>query len=670
MKKYGFIRVSAASPRVKVADVAFNTARTRECIDKAEEEGVSLLVLPELGISGYSCGDLFVQKVLIEKSWEALESLAAYTAGKAVTVVLGLPVFFRTHLYDCAAVVSKGKIAGVVPKMYLPNYGEFYEARWFASGTDLIGLHARLPGGIPFDPFMVFNLGEATFGIEICEDMWTAIPPATYHALSGAHIILNLSASNEAICKKGYRNRRIIGFTDRTISAYVYCSCGYGESTQDVVYSGATLICENGSILAEGERFSMKGGTIVADVDLEKLVSMRQKKNDFYSFSPDAISSNSYVTKYEVIDLGKDADTDFDLKLLRNVERHPFVPGNDPEEINRRAKEITSIQIAGLASRLEHIGHPTSVIGISGGLDSTLALLVTVMAYDALGWDRKGIIGVTMPGFGTTNRTYTNAVTLIRELGVTFREISISKAVLQHFEDIGQDVSVQDITYENSQARERTQILMDIANKENGIVVGTGDLSESALGWCTYNGDHMSMYAVNGDIPKTLVKYIVKWAAVFRFKGTVIEKTLLDIVDTPISPELKPADDAGNIKQKTEDLVGPYELHDFFLYNVMKFGYSPRKIFFLACKAFIGRKPDASVFVGPEGKSDEYTPEIIAKWLRKFFWRFFSQQFKRSCMPDSPKVGSVALSPRGDWRMPSDAQVELWLRDLDELNIG
>ena len=659
MEKYGFIRVSAASPRVKVADVEYNTARCRECIDRAEADGVSLLVLPELGISGSTCGDLFVQKILIEKSWIALEQLAEYTSGKAVTAVVGLPVFFRTHLYNCAAVISKGRIAGVVPKMYLPNYGEFYEARWFASGVDLVGVRARLAGDIPFDPFMLFTLGEATFGIEICEDMWTAVPPSTYHALAGAHILLNLSASNEVISKREYRNRRIIGITDRTISAYVYASCGYGESTQDLVYSGATVICENGSVLSEGERFRMDGEMITADLDLEKLVSMRQKKNDFYSVSPDAVSSNSYVTKYEVVDLGEDAPTDFNAGLRRHVERHPFAPVHDPEEISRRAEEVLSIQVTGLATRLEHIGHPTAVIGISGGLDSTLALLVAVKAFDALGWDRKGIVGVTMPGFGTTDRTYTNAVTLIRELGVTFREVSIAGAVRRHFEDIGHDPDVHDVTYENSQARERTQILMDIANQTNGIVVGTGDLSEMALGWCTYNGDHMSMYGVNSDVPKTLVKHIVRWAAENRFAGTEVGKVLLDVVDTPISPELTPADSAGNIKQKTEDLVGPYELHDFFLYNVMKFGYSPRKVFFLACKAFNGQKS--------EKDGSEYTPEVIAKWLRKFFWRFFLQQFKRSCSPDGPKVGSVALSPRGDWRMPTDAQVKLWLQDLDEM---
>ena len=664
MEKYGFIRVSAASPRVKVADVAYNTAQCRACIDRAEADGVSILVLPELCISGYTCGDLFLQKVLVERSWDALEELAGHTAGKNVTVAVGLPVFFRTHLYNCAAVISKGKIAGVVPKMYLPNYGEFYETRWFASGTDLVGLRAELAGGIPFDPYMLFTLGEATFGIEICEDMWTAIPPSTYHALAGAQILLNLSASNETICKRGYRNRRIIGITDRTISAYVYSSCGYGESTQDLVYSGATLICENGSMLEEGERFRMDGETVTADIDLEKLISMRQKKNNFYCVSPDAVSSDSFVTRYRTVELGADAPTDFEAELRRHIERHPFVPGSDPREISQRAEEILSIQVTGLASRLEHLGHPTAVIGISGGLDSTLALLVAVRAFDALGWDRKGIVGVTMPGFGTTDRTYANAVTLIKELGVTFREISIAASVLRHFDDIGHNPEVHDVTYENSQARERTQILMDIANQTGGIVIGTGDLSEIALGWCTYNGDHMSMYGVNGDVPKTLVKYIVKWAAQSQYAGTRIGEALLDVVDTPISPELTPADDKGHIKQKTEDLVGPYELHDFFLYNFMKFGYSPRKIYFLACKAFGGVQPDSAVFAGQE---QSYTPETIAKWLRKFFWRFFTQQFKRSCLPDGPKVGSVALSPRGDWRMPTDAQVKLWIDDLEKI---
>jgi len=672
MENFGYIRVAAASPKVKVADVDFNVKEICTMIDKAELDKVSLLVFPELSITGYTCADLFGQNLLIEGAWKGLEFIAAHTYGMAITVVVGCPVRYGYKLYNCAVVVHNGSVAGLVPKIYLPTYNEFYESRWFASGADFLGTNASI-ADIPISPNLIFGLGESTFAIEVCEDLWTPVPPSSYHALAGAEIIVNLSASNEVLMKHEYRKDLIANQSARTVSAYIYASCGYGESTQDLVFAGSSVICENGSVMAENERFQMESSIIEADVDIEKLVMFRQKQNSFYSVSPDGTNSSEYTGMYDRIFVGTGASTDFEAKLLRHVEPHPFVPGGDQQEIDRRAKEITSIQTMALATRLEHIGCQTAIIGISGGLDSTLALLITVLAFDRLGWDRKRIIGVTMPGFGTTDRTYHNALDLMAALGVTQKEISIAPSVKQHFKDIGQSMKNHDVTYENGQARERTQILMDLANKENGIVVGTGDLSELALGWCTYNGDHMSMYAVNAGVPKTLVKYLVKWAAIEHFakgkgNGRTAKDILLDIVDTPISPELTPADEKGDIAQKTEDLVGPYELHDFFLYNFFRLGYSPDKILFLAKKAFLGKEADSSVFVGPEGKSNKYTAEIIEKWLRKFYWRFFSQQFKRSCLPDGPKVGSVTLSPRGDWRMPSDAKVQLWIDELNKLN--
>lgn len=667
---YGFIRVAAASPRVRVADVDYNVREACSVMDEAVTDGVSLLSFPELNVTGYTCADLFGQGLLVEKAWHGLQALAAHTAGKSIAVVAGCPIRHCGRLYNCAAVIFDGQVRGLVPKVFLPTYNEFYESRWFTSGRDFMGAPSEHLG-IPFGTNILFEIGKAVFAVEICEDLWTPVPPSSYHALAGAEIIVNPSASNEVLMKHVYRKDLVANQSARTISAYVYASSGYGESTQDLVFAGSSMIYENGSRLAANERFRMESSKIEADIDMEKLVALRCKQNSFEAYSPDGRPDSSYGRDYLRVRLGDDAGTDFGAKLLRHVEPHPFAPGGDAVEIGKRAKEITSIQVVGLASRLEHIGCKAAVIGISGGLDSTQALLVTAMAFDRLGWDRKRIIGVTMPGFGTTDRTHGNAIDLMSALGVTMREISIVPSVMQHFADIGQSQDVHDITYENCQARERTQILMDISNKEEGIVIGTGDLSELALGWCTYNGDHMSMYAVNSSIPKTLVRYLVRWAAVHRFEGEEaggrsVKDILLDIADTPISPELTPADENGEIAQKTEDLVGPYELHDFFLYNFFRFGYSPSKVRFLAEKAFLQQENDGPVCSGPEEKRNTYSKDVIDKWLHKFIWRFFSQQFKRSCLPDGPKVGSVTLSPRGDWRMPSDAKSALWIADLDE----
>lgn len=654
--KFGLFRVAAASPLVKVGDVRRNIDEMIRYIDKARAKEVSLLVFPELSVTAYTCGDLFGESALIQKAEEGVRDLVEATKGSRMAVVAGAPVRYLGRLYNCALFIKDGFIEGMVPKIYLPTYSEFYEARWFASGADLYGRDEMISYAgqtFPFSPSLLFKNGEATVGIEICEDLWTPIPPSSYHALSGAQVIVNLSASNEVLGKHAYRRSLVQNQSARTTSAYVYCSCGYGESTQDIVFAGSSLICEYGSILAESERFSYQGSMITADVDIDRLDILRQRSTSHELTAPDG--TRSYRSSYSEIETEDDCDTDFEAELLRYVEPHPFVPQGDKEELDRRCREITSIQVTGLMSRLSHIRCKSAVIGISGGLDSTLALLITVLAFDRLGIPRSGIVGVTMPGFGTTDRTYTNAMDLMESLGITIREIPIAAAVTQHFQDIGHDPSVHDVTYENCQARERTQILMDIANQTGGIVVGTGDLSELALGWATYNGDHMSMYGVNASVPKTLVRTLVAWAADNHFKETATDgrssmEILLDIIDTPISPELIPADENGQIKQKTEDLVGPYELHDFFLYNFFRCGYKPSKIYFLARKAFKG----------------VYDDQTIGKWLRTFIWRFFAQQFKRSCLPDGPKVGSVSLSPRGDWRMPSDASSALWLEELDE----
>ena len=665
-------------PRVKVADVDANVEEICRMAEIAENEQVSILAFPELSVTGYSCGDLFAQELLVNRAEEGVKRLKTFSRGKSLTLVVGVPVRVRGSLYNCAAVIQNGSLKGIVPKIYLPTYNEFYESRWFSSGCDFLSDTLSAYGRIEDNakdcsspaagaeisyaghkvnvyPNMLFNVGRATFAIEICEDLWTPIPPSSHHALAGAQIIVNLSASNEVLMKHQYRKQLISQQSARTISAYVYSSCGYGESTQDVVYAGSSLIYENGSLMAENKRFSLEAGMIFADIDIDKLSVLRQKESTFHSVAPDGTGDGLDARRYFTVASGDGAATDFEKCLRRHIDPHPFVPGNAAER-DERCCEITDIQVIGLATRLAHIHSQTAVIGISGGLDSTLALIVTVLAFDKLGWDRKRIIGITMPGLGTTTRTHSNASDLMAALGVTSLEIPIGKAVAQHFSDIGQNPEVQDVTYENSQARERTQILMDVANKENGIVVGTGDLSELALGWATYNGDHMSMYAVNASIPKTLVRYLVGWAAENHFESDLadskrsVREILMDIIDTPVSPELKPADSEGNITQKTEDLVGPYELHDFFLYHIFRFGARPSKVYFLARKAFEGVYDDAT----------------ILKWLNTFIRRFFAQQFKRSCLPDCPKVGSVSLSPRGDWRMPSDAWRTIFLNDLPE----
>lgn len=695
---FGFVRVAAVVPRVKVADVDANIAEICRLAEDAERQEVSIAVFPELSVTGYTCADLFGQQLLIGMAEEGIKQLKSFSRGKKLTMVVGVPVRVAGNLYNCAAVIHNGKLSGLVPKIHLPGYNEFYESRWFSSGADFLYDTERATAPVYDDakncsslaagaeivyagakvnvfPNLLFNVGRSTFAIEICEDLWTPVPPSSHHALAGADIILNLSASNEVLMKHKYRHELIGQQSARTVSAYVYSSCGYGESTQDLVFSGSSMIYENGSLLAESERFMMKGNLIAADIDIEKLAILRQKQNTFHTVSPDGTHDGKDARRYVNINVCDGCPTDFEKCLKRHVEPHPFVPGfnvsidrdSSEEELlkktaavserNARCREITDIQVIGLATRLAHINCKTAVIGISGGLDSTLALLVTVLAFDKLGWDRKRIIGITMPGLGTTVRTKSNAQDLMETLGVTVREIPIGKAVAQHFADIGQDPNVTDVTYENSQARERTQILMDVANKEGGIVIGTGDLSELALGWATYNGDHISMYGVNTSIPKTLVKYLVGWAADYHFNENrsnaqrSVREILLDIIDTPISPELKPADNNGEIAQKTEDLVGPYELHDFFLYNMFRFGYAPSKIYFLARKAFVGVYDDA----------------VILKWLKTFISRFFGQQFKRSCLPDGPKVGSVSLSPRGDWRMPSDAWKTMFLKDLENI---
>lgn len=695
---FGFVRVAAVVPRVKVADVNANVAEICRLAEDAERQEVSIAVFPELSVTGYTCADLFGQQLLIGKAEEGIKQLKSFSRGKKLTMVVGVPVRVAGNLYNCAAVIHNGKLSGLVPKIHLPGYNEFYESRWFSSGADFLYDTERATAPVYDDakncsspvagaeisyagakvnvfPNLLFNVGRSTFAIEICEDLWTPVPPSSHHALAGADIILNLSASNEVLMKHKYRHELIGQQSARTVSAYVYSSCGYGESTQDLVFSGSSMIYENGSLLAESERFMMQGNLITADIDIEKLAVLRQKQNTFHTVSPDGTRDGQDARRYVKINVCDGCQTNFEKCLKRHVESHPFVPGfnvsidsdSSEEELlkktaaiserNARCREITDIQVMGLATRLAHINCKTAVIGISGGLDSTLALLVAVLAFDKLGWDRKRIIGITMPGLGTTVRTKSNAQDLMETLGVTAREIPIGKAVAQHFADIGQDPNVTDVTYENSQARERTQILMDVANKEGGIVIGTGDLSELALGWATYNGDHISMYGVNASIPKTLVKYLVGWAADNHFNENFcnaqrsVREILLDIIDTPISPELKPADNNGEIAQKTEDLVGPYELHDFFLYNMFRFGYAPSKIYFLARKAFTGVYDDA----------------VILKWLKTFISRFFGQQFKRSCLPDGPKVGSVSLSPRGDWRMPSDAWKTMFLKDLENI---
>lgn len=583
---------------------------------------------------------------LLEQAETSVLMLLDFTRNLDIVCIVGLPVVVGDVLLNCAAVIQKGDLLGLVPKTYLPNYSEFYEKRWFASSQDLQPTEIRFAGNtvlVTPQPTLFRTCDGVLFGIEICEDVWAPAPPSNVLALAGADIIFNLSASDELIGKHAYLKSLLSQQSARTISGYVYSGCGFGESSQDMVYAGNSLVYENGHLIAEGERFSLAPQTVITQIDVEKLRSERRTNSTYVNAQR---GHSARIVNVHGVSMR-------DFELLRDVEPHPFIPKT--ADMEQSCDEIFSIQVAGLAKRLVHTGCKTVVLGISGGLDSTLALLVCVKTFDKLGRDRKGIVGVTMPGFGTTDRTHSNAVDLMHALGVTSMEISISDSVRQHFKDIGQDMAVHDVTYENSQARERTQILMDLSNKLGGMVVGTGDLSELALGWATYNGDHMSMYGVNAGIPKTLIKYLVEFVASKIDESS--RSTLYDILDTPVSPELIPADENGNISQKTEELVGPYELHDFFLYNILRFGFRPRKIFMLARRAFDGSHEGASF----------YDDDTIKKWLKTFLRRFFAQQFKRSCLPDGPKVGSVSLSPRGDWRMPSDASASLWLKECEQL---
>ena len=639
---YGFVKVAAAVPRVKIADCNFNAKQLESLIAVADGKGVQIITFPEMCITAYTCGDLFGQQLLLEEAEMALMQILNNTRQLDIISILGMPVVINSTVINAAVVIQKGKVLGVVPKTYLPNYKEFYEQRWFTSALQIAETSVRLCGQIiPMGTNLLFETSDTIFGIEICEDLWSTIPPSSTLALQGAEIIFNLSADNEGIGKNSYLRSLISQQSARCISGYVFSSCGFGESTTDVVFAGNGLIYENGNQLAHNDRFSFEEQLVISEIDVEHLRAERRINTTF------AASKGNIPADKKPVRIATEFVNSKELNLTRTFERHPFVPQG--AALNERCEEVFSIQVAGLAQRLVHTGAKTAVIGISGGLDSTLALLVCVKTFDKLGLSRKNIIGVTMPGFGTTNRTYHNAISLMNSLGITVREISIKEACIQHFKDINHDINVHDVTYENAQARERTQILMDIANQTGGMVIGTGDLSELALGWATYNGDHMSMYGVNGSIPKTLVKYLVKWVAENEVDETSCI-TLLDIVDTPISPELIPADENGDIKQKTEDLVGPYELHDFFLYYFMRFGFRPSKIFMLASLAF----------------KEVYDEETIKKWLLIFFRRFFNQQFKRSCLPDGPKVGSISISPRGDWRMPSDASAAAWLKEIEK----
>lgn len=643
--KYGFVTVASAIPSVKVADCKFNTTETIRLIDEADGKGVEIVVFPELGITSYSCQDLFHQQLLLVEAEKSVERIVEHTRSSDIIVIIGVPVIVGSLLLNCAAVIQRGTLLGIVPKTFLPNYSEFYEKRWFSSARDIpcetIITYAKQPVVISRKPTLFRTSDGVIFGTEVCEDLWSPIPPSNILTVSGADIIFNLSASNELIGKHEYLLNLISQQSARTISGYVFSSCGFGESTQDVVFAGNALVFENGKMIAHGKRFSIDPQLVVGQIDIEHLRSERRLNNIF------AASEALVKEEPRVIECLPNTSERSTFRLLRDINPTPFVPSM--EILQDRCDEIFNIQVMGLAKRLVHTRCKRVVLGISGGLDSTLALLVCVKTFDKLGMSRKDILGVTMPGFGTTDRTYRNALSLMESLGIEMREISIAEAVTQHFKDIGHNVDNHDVTYENSQARERTQILMDLSNKESALVVGTGDLSELALGWATYNGDHISMYGVNASIPKTLIRYLVRSVADSDGIDEKSRDTLLDIIDTPISPELTPADAGGNIKQKTEQLVGPYELHDFFMYYILRCGFTPEKILFLALNAFK---------TGTD--NEKYDEKTIKHWLDVFISRFFSQQFKRSCLPDGPKVGCVSLSPRGDWRMPSDASSDLW----------
>ena len=662
---YGYVKVASAIPAVRVGDVAYNVEQIENLVIQAEGKGVEVIVFPELSLTGYTCQDLFRQQLLLDRVEQGVMRLMDFTRKLDIIAIVGAPVPVGNLLLNCAVVIQKGHVLGMVPKFYLPNYSEFYEKRWFASAQDLRDMELRYAGNVVnmTADIQLFRTADGVlFGIEICEDVWAPAPPSNKLALAGADIVFNLSASDELIGKHDYLKSLLSQQSARTMTGYVYSSCGFGESTQDVVYGGNAMIYENGKLLAEAARFSLEPQMMMTQIDVEKLRSERRGNSTYVNAQRNVkFSLLDKQFAIRIIDaFPKEMEREFNLE--RTISPHPFIPAMEDMEVS--CEEIFNIQVMGLVKRLVHTHAETVVIGISGGLDSTLALLVCVKAFDRLKRSRKGIVGVTMPGFGTTGRTYNNAMELMRSLGITVKEVSIVDAVTQHFEDINHDISVHDVTYENSQARERTQVLMDMANKLNGMVVGTGDLSELALGWATYNGDHMSMYGVNASVPKTLIRYLVNYVAQ-REVDDRSAQTLQDIIDTPISPELIPADEMGNIQQKTEDLVGPYELHDFFLYYFLRFGFSPKKIFMLAKNAFIENE-SKRVKLGPNDP-ETYDEETIKKWLRVFVRRFFSQQFKRSCLPDGPKVGSVSLSPRGDWRMPSDAMAAMWMQDAENM---
>jgi NAD+ synthase (glutamine-hydrolysing) len=638
--EYGFVRVAAAVPTLQVADCGYNAENIIKLIKKAALQKVQIVVFPELSVTGYSCGDLFMQKILLDSSVSKLEDILDKTKSLDIVAIVGLPLALDNQLFNCAVVIKSGEVLGTVPKSFIPGYVEFYEERWFSPEMKKMSDTVELFGKqVPFGADILFREKNSglCFGTELCEDLWVPVPPSSLQAVAGAEIIFNLSASDEVIGKYEYRRDLVKQQSGRCISGYVYTSSGINESTTDLVFGGHAIISEYGSILAESERFVDEEQLIITEIDVEKIRSDRRKTTSFMELPQ--------KMKFRTVEFNQKEEKI--TPLIRNIDPHPFVPGN-PKSRDKRCEEIFAIQTSGLYKRLKHTKMKHVVIGVSGGLDSTLALLVAVRAFKKAGISEKNITAITMPGFGTTDGTNANAIQLVKSVGATLREIDIKPASLLHFKDIGHDEKLFDVTYENVQARERTQILMDIANKQNGLVIGTGDLSELALGWSTYNGDHMSMYAVNCGVPKTLVKYLVQWVA-DNVVDPGTKNVLHKIIDTPISPELLPPDAKGKINQKTEDIIGPYELHDFFLYHVVRYGAQPKKVLFLANIAY----------------EKTYSDETIRKYLKVFYTRFFSQQFKRSCLPDGPKVGTISLSPRGDWRMPSDAQASVWLADLE-----
>jgi len=646
MMHTGFFNVAAAIPEVKVADCEYNASQIKKLVVEANQQHTEVICFPELSLTAYTCGDLFLQQTLADEAEKELQRLLIETAGMPVCFIVGVPVRYNSKLYNCAVVCKGGNIYGIVPKVFLPNYSEFYEKRWFESySPDSPVITIDYAGkAVPFGTNLLFELHTVGFAVEICEDLWAVIPPGSNHAIAGAKVIFNLSASDELVGKQRYVKSLISQQSARCHAAYVYASAGFGESTTDLVYAGNAFIYENGHLLAESERFQWKGQWIASEIDIDLLDAERRRNTTFGNRLPSGDYTQINISSDHLLN----RPTQTPATLRRVISPTPFIPSED--KTRESCEEVFSIQVAGLAKRLLHTGSKSLLVGVSGGLDSTLALLVCVKTVDKLGLPRSMVCGVTMPGFGTTNRTYTNAIQLMQSLEITMKEISIGAACELHFKDIGHDSSIHDVTYENTQARERTQILMDLANRQYGLVVGTGDMSELALGWATYNGDHISMYGVNAGIPKTLVRHLVQWIAETQMDENS-KKTLEDILFTPISPELLPVDSQGKTTQLTEDVVGPYELHDFFLFYTLRYGFTPTKIYYLAQQAFGNR----------------YEHSTILKWMEVFFRRFFSQQFKRSCMPDGPKVGSVNLSPRGDWRMPSDASANLWLKEIEEL---